>query len=336
MTDITLVTGGAGFVGRALVEALLSAGERVRVLDIDPRRLSGLTIDAITGSVTDPEMCARALSPTADGGVRSVFHLAGHAQLWAPDESVFDQVNFGGTQTMLQAARRAGVKEFVHCSSLTTLVGRQTPIGPSHADESVTHPHDEMLGPYPRSKWRADDVVLAAAHDAMAVKIAIPTEPLGAGDELLTPPSRMMVDFINGNTPAYIDCVLNFVPVTALAQGLMAVRDKGAAGERYLLAGENLSLKSLLDQLEVRTGRRMPTVKMPYSVALIAGLVETKLVSSLTGQPPKAPLTGVRLAGRQVSFSNTKAQQELGWQAGSFEAALDAFLAWAKAAGHIA
>ncbi|MEL6378810.1 MAG: NAD-dependent epimerase/dehydratase family protein [Pseudomonadota bacterium] len=335
MTAITLVTGGAGFVGRALVSALLSEKEEVRVLDVNPASLSGLDVEVIRGSVTDPEMCAAALAPTHSGHVTSVFHLAGNAQLWARDDSVFERVNFGGTQTMLAAARRAKVTTFVHCSSLTTLVGRSTPIGPSTADETMLKPVADMLGPYPRSKWRADEVAIASSDETMAVKVAIPTEPLGAGDEGLTPPSQMMVDFINGKTPAYIDCILNFVPVTGLARGLIAVRNRGRAGARYLLGGENQSLEAILTKLEARTGQKMPTLKMPYAIALLAGFVDTKIVSAVTGRPPKAPFTGVRLAGRQVSFVSENAQRTLGWQAGSFDQALDAFLTWARDAGHI-
>jgi len=230
---------------------------------------------------------------------------------------------------MLDAAARAGVDRFVQCSSLTTLVGKSTPIGPSVADESVAILPDDMLGPYPRSKWFADSAAMAAANaTSMEVMIAIPTEPIGPGDDSLTPPTQMMLDFINGKTPAYIDCILNFVATGSLAKGLIAVHDRGSSGERYLLGGENRSLRWLLDVLSAKTGRPMPTLKLPYQVALFAGLVESSLVSPLTGRPPKAPLTGVRLAGRQVSFSSEKAKHELGWQAEGFDDALDALLLW--------
>jgi len=164
----------------------------------------------------------------------------------------------------------------------------------------------------------------------MSVMIAIPTEPLGAEDDSLTPPTQMILDFVNGKTPAYIDCILNFVPVSALANGFIAIRDRGINGERYLLAGENVDMKTLLDKLNKQTKKPMPSLKMPYAVALAAGVVDTGIVSRLTGKQPKAPLTGVRLAGRQVSFSNKKACTELGWNPGDVDHALSTMLNWAK------
>lgn len=321
---LSLVTGGAGFVGRHLVRTLKARGERVRVLDLAPAESAG----DLEGSVTDPDAAARAVE-----GVDTVFHLAGDAQLWSKDNSVFDRVNRGGTQTMLQAAKRAGVRRFVHCSSLTTLVGEQTPIGASQADETRRPARAEMLGAYPRSKFDAERAVEAAVADGMDAVIAIPTEPLGPGDAGLTPPTRMIVDFLNGATPAYIDCTLNFVPAGSLADGLIAARDRGRKGERYLLGGENVPMRRLLDALEKISARPMPSTKLPYWVALAAGAVDTGLVAALTRKPPKAPLTGVRLAGRRVAFSSEKAARDLGWRAGPFEPALEETVRWLKQQG---
>lgn len=321
---LSLVTGGAGFVGRRLVEALMSRGEAVRVLDIAPSEAE----DWIQGSVTDPHAVEAAMA-----GVDTVFHLAGNAQLWARNRRIFDEVNHLGTRIVLRAAREAGVRRFVHCSSLTTLVGRSTPIGVSFADETREISAAEMLGPYPKSKRLAENAVMEAVKDGLDAVIAIPTEPLGAGDESLTPPTRMIMDFINGKTPAFIDCTLNFVPVASLAEGMIAARDRGRRGERYLLGGENVDMAQLLATLEKISGRIMPKTKLPYAFAQIAGFVDTGLIAPLTGKPPKAPLTGVRLAGRRVSFSSEKAARELSWHASSFEAALQETLEWMKAAG---
>ena len=324
--SLSLVTGGAGFVGRHLVRSLRARGERVRVLDLSPAE----TEDDIQGSVTDADTAKRA----ADGA-DCVFHLAGDAQLWARDRAVFDRVNRGGTEIMAQASKRAGVRRFVHCSSLTTLVGRNTPIGPSYADETKRPARADMLGPYPLSKYDAERAVEEAAASGLDAVIAIPTEPLGPGDKGLTPPTQMIVDFLNGKTPAYIDCMLNFVPVESLAEGLIAARDRGRKGARYLLGGENVDMRRLLDVLETLSGRAMPKTKLPYGIALAAGLVDTGLVATFTGKPPKAPLTGVRLAGRQVSFSSEKAARELNWRASPFEPALEATISWLKAEGFV-
>ena len=323
MSDVTLVTGGAGFVGKHLVAALRARGEKTRSLDLaDPAH-----VDDIKGSITDAAAVARAME-----GAASVFHLAGNAQLWAKDASVFDRVNRQGTEIVAAAARNAGAK-LIHCSSLTTLVGEKTPIGSSHADEDTRLSPEDMLGPYPRSKLEAERLVEEEVNRGLNAVIALPTEPLGPGDDSLTPPTQMILDFANGKTPAYIDCILNFVPVESLAEGLIAARDKGQSGERYLLGGENTAMADLLGMIAELTGRSMPKTKMPYGVALMAGAVDTGVVSTITGKPPKAPLTGVRLAGRQVSFSSEKAARDLGWRAAPMKPALKSMLDWAMQKG---
>ncbi|MEO1241954.1 MAG: NAD-dependent epimerase/dehydratase family protein [Pseudomonadota bacterium] len=324
MTEITLVTGGAGFVGKHLVRKLRERGERVRSFDL----AAPAHEDDQQGSILDAGALARAFE-----GVTNVFHLAGNAQLWARDKTVFDRINHEGTELVVHSAQAVGVHRFVHCSSLTTLVGRGAPIGVSSANENMRLEPDDMLGAYPRSKLLAERVVEQAIENSLDAVIALPTEPLGPGDDALTPPTQMILDFINGDTPAYIDCILNFVPVESLADGLIAARDEGGKGERYLLGGENIPMKRLLTVLEKKTGKRMPKTKMPYGVALLAGAVDTGLVAAVTGKSPKAPLTGVRLAGRQVSFSSEKAANELGWRASAVEPALEQTLAWFEQRG---
>lgn len=320
---LSLVTGGSGFVGRHLTEKLLLRGENVRVLDL----VHSEAAETIVGSVDDSEIARRACE-----GVDTVFHLAGNAQLWARDEAIFDRINRGGTETMLAAAESCGVRRFIHCSSLTTLVGRSTPIGPSKADESVCFSPDEMLGAYPRSKRLAE---LAVERSVLDWVIAAPTEPLGPGDESFTPPTRLIIDLLRGRTPATINCTFNFVDVKSLAEGLIAARDKGARGERYLLAGENVTMRRLLETLEAKTGRRMPRAQLPYSIALLAGIIDTQLIARLTGKAPRAPLTGVRLAGRRVEFSSAKAKADLGWESAPFEDALQSALDWLSKKGAV-
>ncbi len=319
VTDITLVTGGAGFVGKQLVEALRARGETVRSFDI----AAATHPDDVQGSITDSDALCRAMA-----GVATVFHLAGNAQLWSRDAGIFDRVNRLGTELVVKAAMKSSIRRMVHCSSLTTLVGRATPISPSTADETMRLDPDDMLGPYPRSKLAAERIVEAAARNGLDAVITLPTEPLGPGDDSLTPPTQMILDFANGATPAYIDCILNFVPVESLAEGLIAARDNGKSGQRYLLGGENIAMKELLVMLEKLSGRAMPKTRMPYGVALAAGAIDTGLIAAITGKPPKAPLTGVRLAGRQVSFSSEKAHRELGWAAGEVDAAMAKTLDW--------
>jgi dihydroflavonol-4-reductase len=316
---LSLVTGGAGFVGRRLVAALTARGEQVRILDLKPAQGT----PSLVGSVDDPDVAARAVD-----GAAFVFHLAANAQLWARDAGEFDRVNRRGARTMARAAHAAGVRRFVHCSSLTTLVGARTPLGESRVDESVVLRPEDMLGAYPRSKLLAEREILDAAAAGLDAVIAIPTEPLGAGDDGLTPPTRLIADLLNGKIPATIDCLLNFVAVGSLAEGLIAARDRGRRGERYLLGGENVPMRRLLDALGTVSGRKMPRARLPYVAALAAGLVDTGLLAPALGRPPRAPLVGVRLAGRRVAFSSAKAKRELGWRSAPFDSALGEAVRW--------
>lgn len=320
---VNLVTGGAGFVGRRLVAALKVRGESTRILDLASPANAG----DIQGSVTDPNVVRSALR-----GVDVVFHLAGNAQLWAPRAQLFDEVNHRGARVVLEAAAIAGVRRVVHCSSLTTLVGRKTPHSPSTVDETHLIDPADTLGPYPQSKRRAEIAVEDMVRRGLDAVIAIPTEPLGAGDESLTPPTRMIMDIANGNIPAYIDCILNFVPADSLVEGLIAARDRGRKGQRYLFGGDNVSMSTLLAEITRITGAKTPKRRLPYMVAQLAGVIDTGIVSKITGKPPKAPLTGVRLAGRRVSFSSEKAARELNWRAAPFEPALVETLEWMKEA----
>ena len=319
------MTGGSGFVGKALVSALKASGRDVVVLDL----AEATETETIVGSIMNPKTVRGALE-----GAGEVYHLAGNAQLWAKEPDAISIVNVEGTRNVVNASLEQGVSKFVYCSSLTTLVSVDAPIGASSVDETIIVPPSELIGEYPKSKRQGEIIVEEAIEQGLNASIAIPTEPLGPGDDAMTPPSQMIADFLNGKTPASINCLLNFVPVKSLAQGFVAIADKDTCGERYLLGGENIPMAKLLANLEIVSGRKMPTLQLPYGVALAAGFVDTGL-SSLTGKPPKAPLTGVRLAGRRVTFSSAKAELELRWAASPFLPALEEAIAWMKEKGHV-
>ncbi|MGF1457192.1 MAG: NAD-dependent epimerase/dehydratase family protein [Alphaproteobacteria bacterium] len=327
----SLVTGGAGFVGRHLVEALACEGGSVRSLDIAGDRLAVEGVESVTGSITDRDAVARAMA-----GMDTVFHAGANAQLWLRNKSAFETVNFEGTRIVLEAARAAGVRRFIHVSSLTVLVGRHMGRAPISLDETNRNlTADEMLGPYPRSKLLGEQAALAANAPDFSVTAVLPTLPIGPGDDHLTAPTRMIVDLVNGQIPAYLDCVHNLVDVRDLAQGMIAARDKGRPGERYLLGGQNISMADLLDVLRDMTGRTMPSARAPYPLALMAGAMAEFLADMVTRRPPRAPLTGVRLAGRRIHFDSAKARTDLGFTVRPMRESLREALIWARDHGHI-
>ncbi|HKK29115.1 MAG TPA: NAD-dependent epimerase/dehydratase family protein, partial [Alphaproteobacteria bacterium] len=307
MTGRSLVTGGAGFVGRHLVAQLLERGETVRVLDrtIGPPALLE-DVESIEGSVTDSKTVARAMH-----GVESVFHLAAQTQLWARNRGSFVEINVEGTRQVMAQARAAGVQRVVHVSSIVTLIGKSTPRTGTTVSAESRLPASEMLGPYPRSKRQGEEIALAAACEGLQAIAVLPAVPVGPGDVNMTPPTRMLQQLLNGDLPAVLDCMLNLIDVRALARGLIAARDHGDAGHCYVLAGEDLRMAEFLARLERLTRLPMPKRRVPYPVALAAATV-SEAMASVTGKPPSAPLTGVRLAGRPVWLDANAAQVDLG------------------------
>ena len=265
-------------------------------------------------------------------GAGAVIHCAAIADLWAPSRWAYDRVNMRGTCEVLIAARRAGAR-VVHVSSYVTLIGGPDE-GEAMLDETVELTPTDMLGPYPRSKREAELAALSAARMGQEVVIVQPSAPVGPGDHRLTPPSRMIRDLAAGKTPAVLDCRLNLVDVRALADGLIAARDKGQSGERYLLTGEDLTMAQLAAKVAALAGAAAPRFRAPHWLALAAARVEA-VVSALTRRPPAVPLTGVRLAGRRVRFDNAKARAELGFAPPPVDQALADAVAWMRAAGLI-
>jgi dihydroflavonol-4-reductase len=320
---VSLVTGGAGFIGRHLVERLKAGGARVRVLDMEATPGLPPGVDLMRGSVDDPAAVRRACR-----GVRRLYHLAALTHLWGRDKRAFHRVNVRGTEVVLEEAARTQVERMVHVSSETVLIGRRQPTGLASIDERHEVPVAELLGPYCRSKGQAEQASLAAARAGLPVVVVNPTLPLGPGDWRLTPPTVMIRDFVDGRHPAYLDWILNVIDVRDAAAGIELAAARGRVGERYILGGTNLSMGELLAELEAVTGRRMPRLRVPGAIAWLVAAVSEAVADHLTGRPPKAPLSGVRLALRGVRFDNAKARRELGLAVRPLRETLVDCIAW--------
>jgi len=326
----TLVTGATGFLGSHVARALAGRGEHVRVLvrpSSDLRALEGLDAERFTGDLRDRASLERSLE-----GVQRVYHVAADYRLWARDPREIYESNVTGTQNLLDAARSAGVEKFVYTSTVATIaVPREGGLPNEETRSSV----NEMIGHYKRSKFEAEQCALRAAEAGLPVVIVNPTTPVGPGDWKPTPTGRIVVDFLNGRMPGYVDTGLNFVPVEDCAHGHLLATERGRVGERYILGGRNLTLKQMLDILSSTSGRPAPRWKFPYAVAYAAGCVDTG-VSRLLGREPQIPLEGVRMARHKMFVDASKAERELGFAPGPVEAALERAVAWYESNGYIA
>ncbi|ALJ36748.1 NAD-dependent epimerase/dehydratase family protein [Azospirillum brasilense] len=318
---ITLVTGGSGFIGGHLVTALAARGERLRILDRqEPPDVGPPGVEFQRGSILDAAAVARALE-----GVERVYHLAAVASLWDRDPTVFDRVNRQGTKVVLDAAARVrGLKRLVHCSTEAVMIGRPPP---RRLDESADPGLEALAGPYCRSKYRAEQDALAAAAQGLPVVVVNPTAPIGPGDRLPTPPNAMLRLFRRGGPRLILDCVLNLVDVRDVAQGMILAAERGRLGERYILGGTDIGLGDLVGRIDRLCGR--PPIRrypVPPALALGAARVEEWLSGHVTGRPPTASVTGVRLALGGGGFDSSKAMRELGYTVRPLEASLRASL----------
>ena len=301
----SLVTGGSGFIGRYLVRALVARGEFVRNLDrtVSTEPVPG--VEFVQGSVHDRVAVDRALD-----GIDCVYHLAGIAHLWVPDRAEFDRVNRLGTEIMLSAAMQRRVRRFVHCSTEAVMLPAR---GVGVIDETVSVSAAELPGPYTRSKYFAEQAALSTARAGMSVVIVNPTLPVGLGDHALTPPTAMLRQYLQGKMPLALNFVLNLVDVRDVAAGIILAAGHGRSGERYILGGENLSLKQLAGALDRLTGRDRVKAWIPGALALAAGAATEWIADNLTRRMPVATTEGVRLALRSAPFDSSKARAELGY-----------------------
>jgi dihydroflavonol-4-reductase len=312
MTD-TLVTGGSGFIGQHLVTELVARGRRVRVLDLAPAPRPLSDVEYVEGSVLDPGAVNDALD-----GVEQVYHLAGLPGMWLPRKSDFHAVNYGGTKMVIEAARRRGVARFLHCSTESILFRNK-----GNEDEVPSNP-DDMPGPYTRSKMLAERLVMQAAASGFPVVVGCPTMPIGPRDHNLTPPTAMLRHFLGQRLHCFLDFIVNLVDVRDAAIGLMLAMERGRVGHRYVLGGESIPLKQVLQIMATISGRRPPLVPLPGRLAEIATTVLELIADHVTRRPPSGTLEGVRIALRATALSIEKAEQELGYAPRPVEPALRA------------
>src|SRR5579859_1182210 len=324
----TLVTGASGFLGSHVARQLVARGESVRVLlraSSNNRAIADLPLEYVTGDLRDSASLTRALD-----GVTRVFHVAADYRLWARRKRDIYDSNVGGTKNLLDAARRAGVSQFIYTSTVATIAVDR----PQHPDEFTDAKLEEMVGHYKRSKWQAERIVLDAAKQGFPAIVAMPTTPVGPWDWKPTPTGKIILDFLNGKMPGYVVTGLNFIGVEECASGHLLVSEKGKVGERYLLGAENLTLKEMLDALAKITGLSAPKLKIPHGLAL--GVAYANMAfSRLLGREPGIPVEGVKIARHMMFVNATRAQKELGFKPGSVAAALERAVRWYVDNGYV-
>ena len=318
-----LVTGASGFLGWHVARVLIERGRHVRALVRTGSRVPELDVEVVTGDLRDTASVDRAAA-----GCELAFHVAADYRLWAKDPRDLYRSNVDGTRNLLAAARRAGVDRVVYTSTVGCIGIPHDGIG----DETTPVTLDDMAGDYKRSKFLAEQVALEFARDGLPVVIVNPTAPIGDHDVKPTPTGKIVVDFLNGDMPAFIDTGLNVVDVRDTAEGHLLACEKGRPGERYILGSENLTLAQILQQLATITGRKAPTTRLPYAIAYCAGACSTAW-AGLTGTPPRVPLDAVRMARKKMWVTHEKARRELGFTPGPAEGALRRAVAWFSA-GH--
>jgi len=327
---LAFVTGATGFVGSHVARVLAENGADLRLLvrpSSDLRNIEGLPGDRVTGDLRDAASIEKAMS-----GCDVVFHVAADYRLWVRDSDQMYQSNVEGTRAMLDAARKNRVRRVVYTSSVATM--GFTADGHS-ADENSPVSLDKMIGHYKRSKYMAEEVAIAAGRSGLDVVIVNPSTPVGERDIKPTPTGRIILDFLKKKFPAYVDTGLNLVDVTECARGHIAALEKGRSGERYILGGENLTLKQILDKLAVITGLPSPTIKVPYIVALATGVVDEMITGRVLGGEPRATIDAVRMGRKKMFVSSAKAERELGWKPSPVDSALRRAVDWFNSNGYV-
>ncbi len=316
-------------MGHHVALALAAAGADLRLLVRNPARaeaLRGVKGEVIAGDLGRPETLGAAVN-----GCEAVVHVAADYRLWVPDPPAMYRANVDGTRELLRLAREAGVRRVVYTSSVATMGFRTDG---TVVDEETPVSLADMVGHYKRSKFLAEREALAAAEAGQPVVVLNPTTPIGPDDAKPTPTGRIIVEFLNRRFPAYVDTGLNLVDVAEVARMHVAALEAGRPGRRYILGGENLSLKQILDRMAAIAGIPAPRVRLPYGVAAAYAFVEETITGRLRGREPRDTLEEVRMSRKKMFASSARAQAELGFRVLPVDPALRAAIAWFREHGY--
>ena len=316
-----LVTGGSGFIGQHLVATLVASGRQTRVLDVRPPGRTVANAQYIKGSVLDRELVDQALD-----GVDEVYHLAGLPGMWVARKDDFHAVNYRGTEVVISAARKRGIARLLHCSTESILF-RSSPAGEAGVEDTLLTA-DDMPGPYTRSKLLAERLAMEAAASGFPVVIGSPTMPIGPHDHNLTPPTAMLRHFLGKRLQFYLDFVLNLVDVRDVASGLILAMERGKVGNRYILGGESIPLRKLLEHVAAISGRDSLRVPVPGRLAEVTAAILEFMADHVTRTPPAATAEAVRIALRSTALSTERARRELGYAPRPIESALRETIAY--------
>jgi len=323
------LTGATGFVGSHVARVYAEAGAELRLLTRSSSTLlsiEGLKAETVVGDLLDVGSLRSAIA-----GCDAVVHVAADYRLWVRDPKAMYGANVDGTRELLKLAREVGVKRVVYTSSVATMgfkmdatiVDEETPVG-----------LDDMIGHYKRSKFLGEMEAIKAARAGQEVLILNPTTPIGSEDRKPTPTGQIVVDFLNRKFPAYVDTGLNLVDVGEVARMHLVALERGRAGERYILGGENLTLKQILDRMSSITGLPSPTMKVPHAVAMAFAFFEENFTGRLRGKEPRATVEAVRMGRKMMFASSGKAERELGFKVLPVYGALRTAIEWFVANGY--
>ena len=323
------ITGATGFVGSHVAQQLSDSGADLRLLVRQSSRrdnIAQLNADVVLGDLRDSASLRKGME-----GCELAFHVAADYRLWTKNPEEMYDANVNGTQSLLKAAQEAGVRRVVYCSSVATMGFGN---GDLVTDEDTAVSVADMIGHYKRSKFLAEQVVLDAAKNGVDVVMVNPSTPIGERDIKPTPTGRIVVDFLKRKFPAYADTGLNLVDVKDVARAHILAAEKGRPGIRYIVGGENLTLKQMLDKLAAITGLPSPTVKVPHAVTLLAGVVDEFWTGHIRGQEPRVTIDAVRMGRKKMWVSSARAERELGYKFAPVDDCLRRAAEWFVANGY--